>query len=234
MADLPPGWTIERYDEFARESGGMTYAERQAQNAEIQAQFDRGEIKPAEALPELDSDDPDYERDPNEMRDERDEAAAWVEAHPEVVQRHARRLQRARRQAQDADAASTSSSAHGTRRRAAPAAAGASAAPPAAAAAAASIGRRTRGAAAAPAAPSNNDGDRAMLDESDLRELMDSMGPTEAAIDERVAEMRREAAATKAAARRAAARTNSSNSSGGGDGDAKKKPAGKKGGRKGK
>ena len=39
---LPPGWTIERYDEFAR---GMTLAKIAARNAQIQAEIDSGEVQ---------------------------------------------------------------------------------------------------------------------------------------------------------------------------------------------
>lgn len=42
---LPPGWTVERYDEFARENGGMTFAQITAQNEKIQAMIDNGEIQ---------------------------------------------------------------------------------------------------------------------------------------------------------------------------------------------
>lgn len=143
----------------------------------------------------MDSDDPAYERDPNEIRNERDEATAWVEAHPEAVRRHERTMQRERRQAQaqaqaEVDGHEHSAAAGNSRRRSR----GASAA----AAAAASAG--------AGAAESGDGGGAALSDDS-LRAVMAALGPMEAAIDERVTVMRQEAAAAKAAAKAAKARS---------------------------
>jgi hypothetical protein len=144
---------------------------------------------PSDDESSLSSSDSGYERDPNEIRDEREQAMAWVDQHPEAVQRAQRRLDQIERPEENPRATAVAASTEAT--------------------AASSAGAAFQPAAAAtPMQTPSAAGDgrvTAYLTGDDLSALMGWTPAYLAAVEERCQEMQAERRQAKEAAKKKAA-----------------------------